>query len=154
MPASAVMVSLVDFLVSFVLLGALMAWYRFVPPPQIVLLPVFMLLAFLAALGPGLFITALNVRYRDFRYVVPFIVQIGLYLSPVGFSTGVVPERWRLLYALNPMVGVIEGFRWVLCDIVPDSWVSLQIALVISGLLLAGGVFYFRSTERNFADVI
>jgi lipopolysaccharide transport system permease protein len=154
MPASAVMVSLVDFLVSCLLLGGLFAWYRFVPPLQVVLLPVFTLLAFLVALGPGLLITALNVRYRDFRYVVPFIVQLGLYLSPVGFSTAVVPERWRLLYALNPMVGVIDGFRWALCGIVPDSWVALQLAVVVGGLLLAGGVVYFRRTERGFADVI
>lgn len=107
-------VAFVDFLISFVILAGMMLWYQFLPGWQILLLPVFTLVAFLASLGPGLWITALNVKYRDFRYVIPFIVQFGLYVSPVGFSTSVIPESWRLVYSLNPMVGVIDGFRWCL----------------------------------------
>ena len=105
-------VALVDFTVNFAMLIALMIWYQFVPGWQIVLLPAFVVIAIFASLGPGLWITALNVKYRDFRYIIPFIVQFGLYVSPVGFSSNVVPEQWRLLYSLNPMVGVIDGFRW------------------------------------------
>ena len=108
-PAGAVIVGFVDFLISFVIMAALMVWYGFLPGMQILTLPLWILLAFLAAIGPGLFITALNVKYRDFRYVIPFVVQFGLYVSPVGFRSDVVPEQWRLLYSLNPMVGVIDG---------------------------------------------
>lgn len=154
LPASSVIVSLVDFVISFALLAALLVWYRFVPGWQIVALPPLVVLAFVAALGPGLLITALNVRYRDFRYVIPFIVQFGLYVSPVGFSTATIPERWRLLYALNPVVGVIDGFRWAVCGIVPASWVPLGIAVVVSLALLWAGVTVFRRMERSFADVI
>ena len=111
-PTAAVVVAFVDFLVSFAILMALMLWYRFLPSWHIVLLPVFVLLAFLASLGPGLWITALNVKYRDFRYVIPFLVQFGLYISPVGFSSTIIPAQWRLVYSLNPLVGVIDGFRW------------------------------------------
>lgn len=153
-PASSVLVSFVDFAVSFVVLLGLMAWYGIVPPWQIVTLPALALLAFLAALGPGLIITALNVRYRDFRYLIPFVVQFGLYVSPVGFSSSAVPEQWRLIYALNPMVGVIDGFRWAICGLTPASWMSLVISVAVSAVLLAFGVNYFRRTERTFADVI
>src|SRR5215472_8792517 len=111
-PTATVVVAFVDFLITFSILVVLMAWYRFLPGWRMLLLPAFILLAFLASMGPSLWITALNVKYRDFRYVIPFIVQFGLYLSPVGFSSSVVPEEWRLLYSLNPMVGVIDGFRW------------------------------------------
>ncbi len=114
-PAGAVITSMVDFFISFVLLGVLMLWYGFMPDWRILTLPAFTIIAFLAALGPGLYLTALNVKYRDFRYVIPFIVQFGLFISPVGFSSDVIPEKWRLLYALNPMVGVIDGFRWAIC---------------------------------------
>ena len=114
MPIAAVMVAFVDFLISFAILVGLMIWYQFVPGWQILLLPVFTAIAFMASLGIGLWITALNVKYRDFRYVIPFIVQLGLYVSPVGFSSSIIPEQWRLLYSLNPMVGVIDGFRWCL----------------------------------------
>ena len=107
-------VAFVDFLISFVILVLLMVWYQFQPDWRILVLPVFVLLAFFASIGPALWITALNVKYRDFRYVIPFIVQFGLYVSPVGFSSSVVPQQWRLLYSLNPMVGVIDGFRWCL----------------------------------------
>ena len=114
-PAGAVITSLVDLLISAVLLGVLMIWFRFMPDWRVLTLPFFTLMAFLAALGPGLFLTALNVKYRDFRYVIPFIVQFGLFISPVGFSSDVIPENWRLIYSLNPIVGVIDGFRWAIC---------------------------------------
>ncbi|WP_295435601.1 ABC transporter permease, partial [uncultured Thiodictyon sp.] len=113
-PTAAVVTSFIDFLISFGILVLLMLWYQFWPGWQILTLPGFVLMAFLASLGPGLWITALNVKYRDFRYVIPFIVSMGLYVSPVGFSSSVIPEQWRLLYALNPMVGVIDGFRWAI----------------------------------------
>ena len=113
-PIAAVMTAFVDFLISFAILVGLMVWYRFMPGWQILLLPVFAAIAFMASLGIGVWITALNVKYRDFRYVIPFIVQLGLYVSPVGFSSSIIPEGWRLLYSLNPMVGVIDGFRWCL----------------------------------------
>lgn len=153
-PASSVIVSLVDFLVSFLILLGLMAWYRFAPSVRILALPGLVGLAFFAALGPGLLMTALNVRYRDFRYVIPFVVQFGLYLSPVGFVSSAVPERWRLLYALNPMVGVIDGFRWAICGLTPESWLPLGLALLVSSVLLVAGIICFRRTERTFADII
>jgi lipopolysaccharide transport system permease protein len=152
-PASAVIVSFVDFLICAALLVILLAWYQFIPPWQIVSLPAFVALAFLAALGPGLILTTLNVSFRDFRYVIPFIVQVGLYLSPVGFGSEVVPGPWRLLYSLNPMVGVIDGFRWAICG-TPLYWPSLLLSVVVTAVLLAVGVASFRKMERGFADVI
>jgi len=154
-PASSVIVGLVDLAISCVVLGAMMLWYRFLPDAKVVFLPVFALLAFAASFGTGLWFAALNVKYRDFRYVVPFLVQFGLYLSPVGFSSAIVPEQWRLLYFLNPMVGVIDGFRWALLgDAFPVNWegVALSAALVL--VIFAGGVRYFRRMERSFADVV
>ncbi len=153
-PASAVIVSLVDLLVSLVLLGAFMAFYGVVPGVRILLVPVFIVLAFLAALGAGLWIAALTVKYRDFRYVVPFVVQLGLYVSPIGFSSAIVPEQWRLLYSLNPMAGVIDGFRWAVLgsDTLYLSGVALSVVVVV--VTLVTGVFYFRVTEKTFADVI
>lgn len=152
-PASSVITSLVDFLISGTFLVGMMIWYRFVPPSAIVLLPLFLLLAFAASFGAGLWIAALMVKYRDFRFIVPFIVQFGLYISPVGFRTEVVPEQWRLLYSLNPMVGVIDGFRWcVLGGDVYRPGITLSIVGVL--LLVVTGTWYFRRTERTFADVI
>src|SRR5262249_125271 len=113
-PIAAVMVAFVDFLVSFAIFIVLMIWYQFLPSWQVLLLPIFAGAAFLASLGIGVWMTAINVKYRDFRYVIPFIVQMGLYVSPVGFSSSIVPDQWRLIYSLNPMVGVIDGFRWCL----------------------------------------
>lgn len=154
-PASAVIVSLVDFLISCVILCGVMAWYRFVPSPRILLLPAFLLMALLAAFGAGLWLSALNVKYRDFRYVVPFLVQFGLYISPVGFSSSIVPEKWRLWYFLNPMVGVIDGFRWaILGDGSPVHWPGFLVSLLLVCLIFAGGVRFFRRTERGFADVV
>jgi lipopolysaccharide transport system permease protein len=158
-PVSAVVVACVDFLVSFAILGGLMAWYQFWPGPRMLMLPGFVLLAFLAALGPGLILTALTVRYRDFRFVVPFIVQFGLYASPVGFSTQVIRERFGdtgvLLYSLNPMVGVIDGFRWAILGGGSAIYLpGLTVSLLTVTLLLILGIWYFRATERTFADVI
>jgi lipopolysaccharide transport system permease protein len=154
-PVATIGVALVDFLISFAILLALMAWYRFAPDWRIAFLPSFALLAFFAAVGPSLWIAALNVKYRDFRYVVPFILQLGLYISPVGFSSTLVPERWRLLYSLNPMVGVIDGFRWCLLhgqsEIHP---LGLLISISVTVFILWFGVRRFRSMEKSFADVI
>ena len=154
-PAGAVIVGFVDFMISFVIMAALMVWYGFLPGMQILTLPLWILLAFLAAIGPGLFITALNVKYRDFRYVIPFVVQFGLYVSPVGFRSDVVPEQWRLLYSLNPMVGVIDGFRWAICGgEFAIYWPGFAASLAITAFFLWFGIRYFRATERTFADVI
>lgn len=154
-PISAVIVSFVDFMVSGMILLGLMAWYNFVPNWRILTLPVFILIAFAAAVGAGLWLAALNVEYRDFRYIVPFIVQFGLYISPVGFTSSVVPPQWRLLYSLNPMVGVIDGFRWAILG--GDSQIYLPgftLSVGLVALLLVTGVWYFRKMERTFADVI
>lgn len=154
-PTSSVIVSFVDFLISFALLIVLMVIYRFVPSWRILSLPLFTLLAFGAAMGGGLWLAALNVRYRDFKHLVPFIVQIGLYISPVGFSSSVVPERWRLLYSLNPLVGVIDGFRWaILGGDAAIFWPGFLLSTLAVLLLLLSGIRYFRQTERTFADVI
>ena len=153
-PISAVIVSFVDFLVSFVILIGLMIFYGFVPPIQILLLPVFTLIAFFAAMGFGLLLAALNVKYRDFRYIVPFIVQFGLYISPVGFSSAVIPEQWRLLYSVNPMVGVIDGFRWSIIGNTQIYWPGMILSLVLVSLVFIFGLLYFRKTERTFADII
>jgi len=154
-PSSALIVALVDFGISFGILGCLMIWYGYVPNVHIVILPVFVLIAFAAALGVGLWIAALNVKYRDFRYVIPFIVQFGLYISPVGFSSSIVPEKWRLLYSLNPMVGVIDGFRWaILGGSTTLDWAGFSLSIVLVVVLLITGVMYFRRTEKTFADVI
>lgn len=154
-PASAVIVNLVDFLISFVLLGILMAWYRFVPGWRVVTLPVFLGMGFLASFGLGLWLATLNVKYRDFRYVVPFIVQFGLYISPVGFSSSVVPGKWRLLYSINPMVGVIDGFRWaILGGDTRMYWPGFLLSLTVSLIVFLLAVRYFRATERKFADII
>jgi lipopolysaccharide transport system permease protein len=154
-PASSVITSFVDLLVSGVLLALLMVWYGFLPGPGIVLLPVVLVAAFAAAFGVGLWISALTVRYRDFRFIVPFIVQFGLYLSPVGFSSSIVPEQWRLLYSLNPMVGVIDAFRWaIIGDAARPYWPGQAVCLVVVTVLFVTGLRYFRRTERTFADVI
>lgn len=154
-PTSAVMVSFVDFLISGVLIFALMLWYGFTPDWRLLALPLLMLLVFACALGTGLWIAALTVKYRDFRYITPFIVQLGLYVSPVGFSSAIVPEQWRLLYSINPMVGIIEGFRWsLLAGQEPLYWPGLLLSLVMILILLISGTMYFRKTERSFADLI
>lgn len=154
-PASAVITSFVDFLISAVLMAILMVIYGVVPGPAILTLPFFTLVAFATALGSGLWISALMVRYRDFRFIVPFIVQFGLYISPVGFSSAVVPEQWRLLYSLNPMVGVIDGFRWAILGGKSEiHWLGFGISMLMVALLIVSGIWYFRRTEKTFADVI
>lgn len=154
-PAGSVITSLMDFFITLGMLALLMLWYGFLPDWRVLLLPLFVALTFLAAFGAGLLLCSLNVKYRDFRYVVPFIVQFGIYLSPVGFSSARVPEYLRWLYDLNPMVGVIEGFRWAcLRGAVPLEVRSIACSVLVTALMCMLGVWYFRRTERTFADVI
>src|SRR5262249_36504796 len=154
-PTSAVIVTLVDFLVSFAILIGLMGWYRITPTWRLLAVPFLILLTVAAAMGGGLWLAALNVKYRDVRFVVPFLVQFGLYISPVGFDSSIVPARWQLLYALNPMVGVIDGFRWaVLGGISPVFTSGFMLSLPLVAGLLGSGLWYFRRTERGFADII
>lgn len=154
-PVSAIMVNFVDFLISFCLLMIMMVFYGTLPDWRIVAVPFLMLFIFLLALGFGLWFSALNVKYRDFRYIIPFIVQFGLYVSPVGFSSTVIPEQWRFLYSLNPMVGIIDGFRWALLRGQTELYLPgflLSIALVM--VVVISGFIYFRRAEITFADVI
>ncbi len=154
-PASAGVVALVDFLANLTILFALMAWFRYLPNWHVVFLPLFIALAILASLGPALLITALNVKYRDMRYVIPFVVQFGLYVSPVGFSSEIIPENIRIWYSLNPVVGVIDGFRWCLLGDASRLYVpGLLASLAMTALMLWIGVKYFRGTERSFADLV
>lgn len=154
-PSSAAVVALVDFAINLVMLAILMVWYGFVPDLKIVLLPFFLLLAVLASLGPALLLTALNVKYRDFRYIIPFIVQFGLYVSPVGFSSTAIPEQWRFLYSINPVVGVIDGFRWCLLGGESQLYTpGFFASIAVTAAMLALGVWYFRKTEKTFADLI
>ncbi|MFZ3135782.1 MAG: ABC transporter permease [Thermodesulfovibrionales bacterium] len=155
LPVSTVIVSLVDFFISFIFLAALMVWYQFLPDWRIITLPFFLILASLASFGFGLWIAALNVKYRDFRYVVPFFIQFGLYVSPVGFSSSIIPGKWRLLYSINPMVGVIDGFRWALLgQNIHLYWPGFLLSIGLTLLIFLSGLRYFRKTERTFADVI
>jgi lipopolysaccharide transport system permease protein len=160
-PVSSVIVCLIDFVISFGILVVIMIVLQYAPGWQIVLLPVFLLLALFTALGAGLLIAALNVKYRDFRYIIPFIVQFGLYISPVAFSSNTIfnstqiPQWAKVLYALNPMVGVIDGFRWC----ITGGQISLAFwpfvgSLAITFLLVISGILYFRKTEKSFADII
>jgi lipopolysaccharide transport system permease protein len=153
-PSGAVVVGFIDFLISGVFLAGLMVWYKFLPAWRVLTLPFFVLIALAASLGAGFLIAALTVRYRDFRLIVPFIVQFGLYVSPVGFSSAIVPERWRLLYSINPLVGVIDGFRWALLDQAPLYLPGFCLSLFVVVALLFLGIWYFRRTEKTFADVI
>jgi lipopolysaccharide transport system permease protein len=154
-PTSSAVVALVDFAINLAMLGVLMFWFGFLPSWRLLLLPAFVLLAILASLGPALLITALNVKYRDFRHIIPFIVQFGLYVSPVGFSSSVVPDKWRFWYSLNPVVGVIDGFRWcILGGNSPIYWPGFALSLVVVAVFLWVGGAYFRRTERTFADLI
>ncbi|MCL4377357.1 MAG: ABC transporter permease [Actinobacteria bacterium] len=155
MPASSIIVALIDFLISFVIMGVLMFWYRFVPDWKIVFMPLFLLLAIVFSLGTGFLISALNVKYRDFRYIVPFIIQFGMYISPVGFSSDVVPARWRMIYSINPMVGVIDGFRWcIIGKGVSFYMIGFIISIVLTIVIFIVGILYFRKTEKTFADKI
>jgi lipopolysaccharide transport system permease protein len=154
-PTSAVITSFIDFLVSAVILIALMIWYGQWPGWQILTLPLFTLLAFIAAMGCGIWIAALNVTYRDFAYVIPFMLQLGLYISPVGFSSSIVPGQWRLLYSLNPMVSVIDGFRWAIIDGNSELYLpGFLLSSAVIAVILVTGIAHFRRTEKTFADVI
>jgi lipopolysaccharide transport system permease protein len=154
-PGAAVATSLVDFAVTLGFLAILMAWYGLAPGWHLAALPLFILLAFALSLGLGLFLAALNVEYRDFRYIVPFIVQFGLFVSPIAFTTESVPVRWRIFYSLNPMVGIIDGFRWAISggrtSLDP---ITLLLSMVITVVAVLVGIWYFRRMERGFADVI
>lgn len=160
-PASSVIVSIIDFFISFIILIGLFIFYQYSPGWKIIFLPVFLLLATITAMGSGLFISALNVKYRDFRYIIPFIVQFGLYVSPVGFSSSMVygsekiPMAVKYIYSMNPMVGVIDGFRWaILGGQVNFFMPGFIISVFVSLFLLFYGIYYFRKTERGFADII
>jgi len=153
-PLATVVVAVIDFLVSLVILAGLMIWYGVAPGWQILLLPFFVVLALLAAIGPALWAASLIVHYRDFRFLIPFGVQIGLYVSPVGFSSKVVPEQFQMLYSFNPMVGVIDGFRWAILGETNIYWPGFGISVGAVLLLIVSGICYFRRTERTFADVI
>lgn len=154
-PSTALVVSLIDFLISFAIFIGMMIWYAFVPTWKLLALPGLLLIAALTSLGAGYWVSALNVKFRDFRYVVPFFIQFGLYISPVGFSSDVVPARWRLLYSLNPMVGVIDGFRWALLGRdVPIYWPGFALSVGLAVGLFAFGSWFFMRLERELADVI
>jgi lipopolysaccharide transport system permease protein len=155
LPTTAVIVGFVDFLISFAILLAMMLWYGFIPDVRIMMLPLFILIAFAATMAGGLWIAALNVKYRDFRYFIPFVVQFGLYISPVGFTSSIVPDKWRLLYSLNPMVGVIDGFRWAILGGEYELYLpGFLLSLALVAFILVSGIVYFRKTEKTFADVI
>ena len=154
-PVASSMVALVDFTITFVLLLLMMAIFGVFPNWQIALLPFFIMLAILASLGPALVLTALNVKYRDFRFIIPFIVQFGLYVSPVGFSSSAVPDEWRLLYSMNPVVGVIDGFRWCLLGGEAQIyWPGFAVSLFVVAFFLWWGIATFRATEKTFADLV
>ncbi len=155
LPTATILVSVVDFLIQLVLLAVLMVWYGYAPDVRILALPLLMVMAFLAALGPALWITAISVRYRDFRFVTPFLVQFGLYVTPVGFAFSKVPADWQTLYALNPMVGVINAFRWsILGGDTPLYGTSVAISVGMIALMLWIGLRQFRALENSFADLI
>lgn len=154
-PGAAVVTCVVDFLVALAVMAGLMAWYGYLPDARVLLLPLFMVMALLAAIGPGLWIASLNVRYRDFRQVLPFLIQFGMYLSPVAYASAVVPDQWKLLYHLNPAVAVIDGFRWCLLrGAAPLYGPGLLLACAVIAVLLYVGVRQFRKTERTFADMV
>ncbi len=154
-PASAIITNFVDFLISFAILVLLMIYYKYLPDWQILCLPVFTLLAFLQAFGFGLYLAALNVKFRDFRYVIPFIVQLGLYISPIGYSSSVIPSEWKLLYYLNPMVSVIDGFRWCIIGGPANPFNAyFVLSTGITLLMLFYAVYKFRKMEKTFADLI
>jgi lipopolysaccharide transport system permease protein len=154
-PGAAVVTALADLLITLGLLASVMAWYGMAPGWQILFLPVFIVMAFALSFGLGVWLAALNVEYRDFRYIVPFIVQFGLFVSPIAFTTADVPDNWRSWYALNPMVGIIDGFRWAFLDGHADlDRRVVASSLAVTGAALVAGIWYFRRVERRFADVI
>jgi lipopolysaccharide transport system permease protein len=154
-PMSVLMVNLVDFLIALGILSGMMIWYQTSPSTRIIAIPAFMLLGLIASLGLGLWMASLNVKYRDFGHIVPFIMMVGLYISPVGFASSIVPGKWRLIYSLNPMVGVIDGFRWALLNGEQMLyWPSIALSVLVSLAMLFSGIFYFRKVETTFADLL
>ena len=154
-PASSVITSLVDFVISAAILVCIMIYYQYVPGWEVVFLPAFVALAFMAAFGIGVWVSALMVRFRDFRFIIPFVVQFGLYISPVGFQSGVIPEQWRWVYSLNPMVGVIDGFRWAVLGGEHSIYLpGLVMSVVLVIVMIYSGIWFFRKTEKTFADII
>jgi homopolymeric O-antigen transport system permease protein len=154
-PAGSIIVGLVDFFISFIILLGMMIWYGYMPGSKMVVFPLFLLMAVLASFGIGLWFSAFNVKYRDFRYVVPFCMQFGLYISPVGFSSSILPPRWHLYYFFNPMVGVIDGFRWaILGNAFPIYWPGFLLSAAVTIFFCVSGIIYFRTMERSFADVV
>ncbi|HPH31533.1 MAG TPA: ABC transporter permease [Chitinophagaceae bacterium] len=155
-PASSVITSFIDFLISFAILLVLFVVYQYMPSARIFWMPLFWIMAFLASFGPGLYLTAMNVKYRDFRYIIPFIVQFGLFISPVGYTSAQIPEKYQAIYALNPMVGVIDGFRWCIVKDAPNPMLHypFYISLAVIVFFLALAVYQFRKMEKNFADLI
>lgn len=159
-PASSVITSFIDFFISFIILLILLVWYGYVPPVEIFIMPIFWILAFFASFGPGLYLTAMNVKYRDFRYIIPFIVQFGLFISPVGFTTQTMvqkmPASFQWVYYLNPMVGVIDGFRWCIIRDTPNPMLhyTFYISLSVTILFVFLSVYQFRKMEKSFADMI
>jgi lipopolysaccharide transport system permease protein len=153
-PTSAVISGVIDFAISFAILLCMMAWFRIMPTMNMIFLPLFVFLAFIAALGIGLWLSALNVEFRDVVYTVPFLIQAGQYISPVAYSSAIIPDKWRFFYSLNPMVGVIDGFRWCIYGSTPPDWMNLAVSSFVLLLLFISGLFYFRKMERTFADII
>jgi len=154
-PSSSVITSFIDFLITLVIMALMMVWYRFAPDWHIVFLPLFILLAIACAFGCGLWLAALNAEYRDFRYIIPFVVQFGLYLSPVGFSSNIVPAQWRIVYALNPCVGIIDGFRWSMLGGESALWLpGVLMSVTITCTICVSSIWYFRRMEKTFADII
>jgi len=153
-PVSAVISGVIDFCLTFVILIGMMVWYKVVPTVNIIYLPLFVLLAFIAALAIGLWLSALTAEFRDVSYAVPFFVQAGMYLSPVAYSSSIIPGKWKFLYSLNPMVGVIDGFRWCILGTVMPNWTGVIISVISVLFIFVGGLLYFRKMERTFADVI
>lgn len=154
-PVSATLSGVIDFAITLAMLFVLMLWFGVEFRAGLLLLPLFALLALLAALSVGILMSAVNVKYRDVKYIVPFIVSMGLYVSPVGYMSDVVPDAWRLLYSLNPMVGVIDGFRWaVLGDSFTPYWPGMALSMLVVFALLVAALVYFRNTERTFADIV
>jgi lipopolysaccharide transport system permease protein len=154
LPLAAVSSVLVDFAVAFVILLGLMAYYGIVPGVAVLALPLFVLLAFVTTAGVGLWLSSLNVKYRDINYVIPLLVQFWLFLTPVAYPTTLVPDAWRFVYSLNPMVGVVDGFRWALLNTGRVEVETMLVSAVAAIFLCAGGVLYFRRTEHEFADVV
>jgi lipopolysaccharide transport system permease protein len=153
-PLSAGFVGLIDFGLSFTILLGMMAYYGIYPTAAVLLLPFFVLLAVATALAVGLWLATLNVKYRDVQYTIPFLTQFWLFVTPIAYPSSMVPERWRMLYSLNPMVGVVDGFRWALLGQTTTPHAAIFLSVFITGILLLGGLYYFRRMERTFADVV